>query len=328
MAELRPSDVNRRRRRWSFAGCVFDEANWTLSVDGKRVAIETKPLEILRVLLLRAGNVVSKGELLDAVWPDVEVVEASLTTAVRKLRNALGEDRRKVSIIETAQRIGYRLAVPVTVEELSAPHEPQVTEVAPPLARTEDASSPRGESERPRFVTTRVVSLAVLGIAAAAALALLMLRSGGAEHRPVASASPAYSEREVKNALRNLEVGAVERMIAAGWDAKTLFGKERADSLSYVLEICEWNPAHDRQKMLIMARTLIEAGARVDRRNVWGDTAYSIAKAPRYCGPAHPVTRMIRRICGSGPTPLGDRCMASYELARGQHFVPEPKPRI
>ena len=39
------SDADRlRRRRWSFADCVFDEANWTLIVDGRRVPVETKPL--------------------------------------------------------------------------------------------------------------------------------------------------------------------------------------------------------------------------------------------------------------------------------------------
>ena len=86
-------------------------------VDGQRVAIETKPLEILRALLLRAGNVVSKGELLDAIWPDVTVVEASLPTAVDKLRRALGDDRRDRGMIETAPGIGYRFAVPVEVEE-------------------------------------------------------------------------------------------------------------------------------------------------------------------------------------------------------------------
>ena len=87
----------RHRRRWTFASCAFDEAGWSLIVKGRRVSVETKPLELLRELLLNAGDVVSKDELLDAVWPNVTVVEASLPTAVRKLRLALGNDR----IIET-----------------------------------------------------------------------------------------------------------------------------------------------------------------------------------------------------------------------------------
>ena len=65
-----------------------------------------------------------------------------------------------------------------------------------------------------------------------------------------------------------------------------------------------------------MVRTLYDAGGHIDRPNFWGDTAYSIAKAPRYCGPSHPVTEMIRTMCYSGAGAVGDRCLATYELAR------------
>ena len=69
---------------------MFDEANWTLVVDGRRVAIEAKPLELLRQLLIGGSKLVTKDDLLGVIWPDVHVVEASLTTAVHKLRAALG----------------------------------------------------------------------------------------------------------------------------------------------------------------------------------------------------------------------------------------------
>src|SRR5205085_7859947 len=112
-------------RSWAFAGCVFDESNWTLTVHGRRVAVESKPLEILRQLLLRPGQVVSKTELLDAIWPEIAVVEAPLPTAVHKLRTALGDDSRATPIIETVSRIGYRLSVPVeTVPASAAPAKP------------------------------------------------------------------------------------------------------------------------------------------------------------------------------------------------------------
>src|SRR4051794_39723407 len=107
----------RRRRRWVFADCVFDETNWSLMVSEQRVSIETKPLEVLRELLNRAGGLVSKQELLDGIWPDVTVVEASLTTAVHKLRHALNDEGRTTHIIETVPRIGYRLSIPVEVED-------------------------------------------------------------------------------------------------------------------------------------------------------------------------------------------------------------------
>ena len=60
---------------------------------------------------------------------------------------------------------------------------------------------------------------------------------------------------------------------------------------------------------LRVAKTLFDGGARLD---VWGDTPYSIARVPRYCGPDHPVTQMIRTECYAGFQPMGDRRLAHY----------------
>ncbi|WP_114952160.1 protein kinase domain-containing protein [Sphingosinicella terrae] len=113
----------RRRRLWHFADAVFDEASWNLRVRGEPVALEGKPLELLHELLLRAGEVVTKDELLDAVWPGVTVVDGSLATAVSKLRKALGPHSE--TVIATVPRIGYRLASPVRIERNDAPLEPR-----------------------------------------------------------------------------------------------------------------------------------------------------------------------------------------------------------
>lgn len=101
----------RERVRWTFEGRVFDEASWQLLVAGAPVEIENKPLQILLELLNKAGEVVTRQELLDLVWPGVKVVEGSLSTAISKLRKALDDPRG--SIIATVPRLGYRLAVPV-----------------------------------------------------------------------------------------------------------------------------------------------------------------------------------------------------------------------
>ncbi|MBZ5725298.1 MAG: winged helix-turn-helix domain-containing protein [Acidobacteriia bacterium] len=108
-------------RRWRFAQCEFDEFSRQLRVKGTAVDLESKPLEVLYQLLLRAGEVVTKEELLEAVWPGVSVVEGSLATAVSKLRKALGDD--DPPIVLTVPRIGYRLAVPVQHKRVAAPAE-------------------------------------------------------------------------------------------------------------------------------------------------------------------------------------------------------------
>lgn len=67
------------------------------------------------VLLVEArGEVVRRQELLDMVWPDVYVGDESVTTALSELRRAFGETRGSAKVIETIQKTGYRLCVPVT----------------------------------------------------------------------------------------------------------------------------------------------------------------------------------------------------------------------
>src|SRR5205814_8140467 len=85
-------------RVWTFAGREFDESRLELRVNGKPVELELKPLEILLQLLKHAGEVVSKDELLDAVWPGLSVAEGSLSTAVYKLRKALGDDDSRIVV--------------------------------------------------------------------------------------------------------------------------------------------------------------------------------------------------------------------------------------
>ncbi len=68
MAASRTGSSDRRRgRRWFFAGCSLDEDSWCLLVDGQRAALEAKPMELLHELLLQAGKVVTKDELLDRI---------------------------------------------------------------------------------------------------------------------------------------------------------------------------------------------------------------------------------------------------------------------
>jgi DNA-binding winged helix-turn-helix (wHTH) protein/TolB-like protein len=109
-APLKPTHEEFRGRVWQFGECSFDELRYELRVGGKIVELEAKPLEILHQLLMRAGDVVRKEDLLDSVWPGVLVVDASLANAVSKLRKVLGDDD---AIIKTVPKVGYRLSVPV-----------------------------------------------------------------------------------------------------------------------------------------------------------------------------------------------------------------------
>ena len=118
MASILPNPPHEESygRVWQFGECEFDELRYELRVCGKVVELEGKPLEVLHQLLLRAGDTVRKEDLLEAVCPGVLVVDASLATAVSKLRKALGEEE----IIKTVPKVGYRISVPVR-REISRP---------------------------------------------------------------------------------------------------------------------------------------------------------------------------------------------------------------
>jgi DNA-binding winged helix-turn-helix (wHTH) protein len=81
-----------------------------LRKDGVKLKISGQPLEILLVLLVRAGDVVARDELRDSLWrSDIFVdFEHSLNAAVKRLRIALDDDVASPQYIETVPRRGYR----------------------------------------------------------------------------------------------------------------------------------------------------------------------------------------------------------------------------
>jgi len=97
--------------RYRFGNVEFDEARFDLQVAGQKVAVQRKPLEVLSLLLARAGEVVTKEELLEVIWDGRPTVENVVANAVTKLRGALGEGH--AGRIATLPRIGYRFDGPL-----------------------------------------------------------------------------------------------------------------------------------------------------------------------------------------------------------------------
>jgi len=71
------------------------------------VRLSPKAFDLLRLLLTRRPDVLSKDELLTAVWPDTHVIEANLNVVVAEIRRALGDDRHAPRFIRTVHAVGY-----------------------------------------------------------------------------------------------------------------------------------------------------------------------------------------------------------------------------
>jgi DNA-binding winged helix-turn-helix (wHTH) protein len=86
----------------------FDPTNQCLWRGAAMIALTPKSYAVLGCLLARPGELVSKDELLDAVWPDTAVSDASLKVCVREIRRALGDQVAAPRFIATVHRRGYR----------------------------------------------------------------------------------------------------------------------------------------------------------------------------------------------------------------------------
>lgn len=104
-------------RRWTFGKAIFDERTLELSVEGAPVELEKKALDVLGFLLRHAGEVVTKDELLEAVWPGRVLSDSALTSCMAKLRSALSDEAQ--DIIKTVHGFGYRFAAPVEENRLA-----------------------------------------------------------------------------------------------------------------------------------------------------------------------------------------------------------------
>ena len=90
---------------------AIDTANERLIRGDTEVSLRPKAFATLMYLAKNPGRIVTKDELLDAVWPDTVVGDAVLKVCIRELRLALQDDSKRPTFIETAHRRGYRFLV-------------------------------------------------------------------------------------------------------------------------------------------------------------------------------------------------------------------------
>src|SRR5262245_38740316 len=92
----------------------LDSAKRLLLRDGAAVPLAPKAFDTLLLLVDHRDRVVSKDELLRALWPDAVVEEASLSQQIFLLRKALGDGSDDAEYIATVPRRGYRFVAPVS----------------------------------------------------------------------------------------------------------------------------------------------------------------------------------------------------------------------
>jgi len=98
----------------------FSPLHHALFEEGRQVRLGSRAIDILTVLLSRAGDVIGKDELIAAAWPDTFVDDTNLRVQMAALRKVLGDGRAACRYITTVAGRGYRFVAPVSVAPAAA----------------------------------------------------------------------------------------------------------------------------------------------------------------------------------------------------------------
>jgi len=158
---------------YRFGSFELDPVEGCLSRGGARVKLQDLPFRLLLMLVQRPGEIVTREEVRQRLWPENTFVDFDngLGVAVRKVRDSLGDDAESPRFVETVPKRGYRFLVPVEhvsrIAELI--HSPEVLpqEQEPPAA---------GRSIRRRWLRVQVILLGSVLLTLVGAFALRTIR--------------------------------------------------------------------------------------------------------------------------------------------------------
>jgi eukaryotic-like serine/threonine-protein kinase len=165
------SDGSSTAPLYRFGPFELDPAEGKLSRNGTRIKLQELPYRLLLMLVERSGSIVTREDVRQHLWPQNTFVEFdnSLGVAVRKVRDALGDDAETPRYVETVPRRGYRFLVPVERLDLE---NSQATVVA--AGRNTTVSRPK--LQLPLFRLTMAAGLVIVVLVGALSYRLLRKR--------------------------------------------------------------------------------------------------------------------------------------------------------
>ncbi|MFC5863271.1 winged helix-turn-helix domain-containing protein [Acidicapsa dinghuensis] len=154
-----------------------------LTKNGMKIRLPQQPIQVLSLLLERAGEIVTREELRQRLWSsDVFVdFDHGLNKSVQKLRDALGDSAASPRYIETIPRVGYRFIAPVhAAEDIRNPVADTTSEQAQDLP----ASLPNPAAEEPRQSRWLLFTVCAGGVVICAILAIAAIALWPRLHSP------------------------------------------------------------------------------------------------------------------------------------------------
>lgn len=150
------SDIGRRPRGFRFGTFEVDAAAGEIHKRGRKVKLQQQPFEILVALLERPGEVVTREELRQRIWPGDSVLdfERGLNRAINRIRDALGDSAGSPRFVETIPRRGYRFIA--EVQDLDPSLAPKPASKRPEEAARQTSVSPAldVDADAPSYIET------------------------------------------------------------------------------------------------------------------------------------------------------------------------------
>ena len=140
--------------RYKFGLYEADVSSGELFREGRKLRVQEQPFQVLVALLERPGEVVTREDLQQRLWPSDTYVDFdhSLNTAINKLRDALGDGAANPRFIETLPRRGYRFIAPVQLASSQATASDAVKAGTEPKPRVAGAELPEAHPATARIL--------------------------------------------------------------------------------------------------------------------------------------------------------------------------------
>lgn len=171
--------------RYRFSDIELDVERFAVTRAGRRLTLEPKAIDVLRVLVERRGRLVTKDELLDLAWPGVAVTPNALTRVIAQLRRELGDDASDAKYIETVPTRGYRFIAEMDPAPDPAPAVPAGPVIPAASTATQPAAVAPPAARRVPRVAWMAAALAAAVVAAIAATFRAPAASPGATFQAV-----------------------------------------------------------------------------------------------------------------------------------------------
>lgn len=204
------------QHRYLIAGPIWldrqDERLWR---NGREARLGGKALAMLRALMEKPRTLVTKDELFERVWPGLTVSESVLTTAAKEIRQAIGDNARNPTMIQTVYGRGYRFLVDTA-----------------PSDELPSASSRAGSRITfPRGDRRLIALFAAIALVVIAAVGMLILRPNSTGREPVAEAAAAHPKSIAVLPFEDLSAERDQQWFAAGLTEEILNSLARTPDL-------------------------------------------------------------------------------------------------